>query len=241
MNTLLRPAFRGKKNYYGIDKNDPTLVLFAPLWDSELQGSTFYSKDSSPKLLTVTGATWGYQGRKLNGTSDNINLGNNAAFDFERTSPFSAFVWAKKTSGATSEFLIGKQLTSGTYRGWMMYIRSATGLRISVSLCSTDTTNDIWGQTDALILTTTNFNFFGFTYTGSSAASGLVTYMNGLPIAFTASRNNLDATMIAAGEMRIFGQSTFLTGTGGDAFVYNRALSASEILNLYLATKGRYS
>lgn len=46
-----------------------TMTATGATWITDTQ---FYSRDSSPKLLTVQGATWGNQGRALNGTSDKI-------------------------------------------------------------------------------------------------------------------------------------------------------------------------
>src|SRR3972149_6505876 len=55
---------------------DPSCVLYLPLY--ELDGASFASRDAYGHLCTVTGATWGLQGRTFNGTSDWINCGTSS-------------------------------------------------------------------------------------------------------------------------------------------------------------------
>src|SRR3990167_5915362 len=49
---------------------DPSLVLYLPLWKKD--GSSFMSDDAYGHLATVTGATWGSQGRTFDGVDDLI-------------------------------------------------------------------------------------------------------------------------------------------------------------------------
>lgn len=58
---------------------DSSLVLDAPLWHPDLSLSPFLTKDPYQHSCTVTGATWGPQGRTFNGDGDFIDCGNQTA------------------------------------------------------------------------------------------------------------------------------------------------------------------
>jgi len=49
------------------------LALYAPLWHPELNVSPFISKDLNAYSYTITGTTWGVQGRTFDGTDDIFN------------------------------------------------------------------------------------------------------------------------------------------------------------------------
>ena len=47
-------------------------VLWLPLW--KLDGAQFTSKDAYGRLVTVTGAPWGPQGRPFDGVDDKFSI-----------------------------------------------------------------------------------------------------------------------------------------------------------------------
>jgi hypothetical protein len=65
------PAFRARRAS-GIDIYDPSLVLYLPFADHDMAGSTIISKDLNAHSCTVTGATWGSQGRSFDSTYDDF-------------------------------------------------------------------------------------------------------------------------------------------------------------------------
>ena len=55
------------------------LVFYLPLWSRSLQGSPIVSKDIYAHSCAITGATWGVQGRTLDGSTDLITTNSAAA------------------------------------------------------------------------------------------------------------------------------------------------------------------
>jgi len=71
--TILKSAFLGS----GTPKIDlGGCVLYLPLWQPDMAGSTIISKDKSANSCTVTGAVWGSQGRTFDGINDVITCGS---------------------------------------------------------------------------------------------------------------------------------------------------------------------
>ena len=87
MSILTKPYMQtGNAHLLPIDMNDPTLVLYLPLWypHGDMTGSPIYSYDINRHSCTVTGAVWGSQGRTF-GTDDEIetpSLGLTDANDY---------------------------------------------------------------------------------------------------------------------------------------------------------------
>jgi hypothetical protein len=98
------PAFRSFRRGYGIDENDPSLVFFAPLYDAGLQGSPFLSRDLNKHSCTVTGATWGPQGRICTGGDDYIDCGSSSLLKIT-SQDFTFILWAKPTADTFYELM----------------------------------------------------------------------------------------------------------------------------------------
>jgi hypothetical protein len=126
--------------------------------------------------------------RAFNGTSDRIDLANEANFDFERTQPFSVAAWwqAGKTGGGT---IVGKHDVTGGDLGWILLSRFgvvsptvAFNLRGGITFCNAFTTTewslDIWRH----IL---------WTYNGNSLVSGNKIYIDGVDQALTTQNDDL--------------------------------------------------
>jgi hypothetical protein len=96
--------------------------------------------------------------------------------------------------------------------------------------------NGAWGQVAGATILSLNTWYFGaVTY---SSTTGWKLYLNGVQ-----DGSNGDTTTFTGNqEISIGSYSTGnnLTGRIGSAFVYNRALSATEIMQNYNATKGRF-
>jgi len=120
------PALRGIRNVFGIDVKDPSLALYLPLWYTHpnMAGTTLTSYDLNHHSCTVTGATWGSQGRTFDGSDDDISCGQPAVLNFG-TSDCTFIVWLKNTGGdGTIESILSK--CEADFDGIYMYI-SVTG------------------------------------------------------------------------------------------------------------------
>ncbi len=220
MSVLTRPAFRASS--WAIPKiNLGGCVFYAPLWRPDLgvaTGGTFKSKDTLGHVCTVTGATWGSQGRTFDG-NDQISI------PVTCTPPFTVVVWCK-FSGLPSVLVHTQPLCDGTGTndgvigviagGDLTYIQLA-GLAV-VGGAITDLN---WHMYTAI-----------FNGAGSSIRVDTGTATTGTTGMATTTSPYLLGTV---GNLSIH-----LEGIEGDVLFYNRALSAGEIMNNYLATKWRY-
>ena len=92
---------------------------------------------------------------------------------------------------------------------------------------------------------TNTWTYLVATYNGSSLSSGIDLYLNGVKEVISSTvGNNLTSTIISnettwIGQRRPLTQGPF-NGKISQVSIYNRALSATEILQNYNATKSRF-
>ena len=61
---------------------------------------------------------------RFDGSEDYVDCGDDRSLDFERDDAFSAEVWVNIDKKADAHMVIlGKMLSSGTYRGWTLWYR----------------------------------------------------------------------------------------------------------------------
>jgi len=80
---------------------------------------------------------------------------------FEYNTPFSVVIRVKRVGLASVQFIVGKQLNSGTYRGWMLRFQADNTVRFS--LCDTDPTS-IQVRTTGTYTSTTQWYMLAATY-----------------------------------------------------------------------------
>jgi len=219
--------------------NAPTngLVVFAPLWHPELSGSPFNAWDvvnNTVRACTVTGATWDIQGRTFDGTDDAINCGSPTALDNIGTAgdyTFSLVAWIKPSGlGENNQgrivdknkfYLRMEGEVGNTHIALRTY--NSTVAKNAVS-ASNSTPIGSWSHVVAI-------------YDGAN----LKTYVNEILVIGDATTGTLDNH--ATSDLRIgdgASSAVCFNGTIGEVLIYNRALSVSEVSNLYLTTKWRY-
>lgn len=190
-------------------------VFYAPLWHEKSRLSPFPSLDHSHTACTVTGTTWGSQGRVFGG-SDNILT---ALFPVVISPPFTIITWAKMDVLDTT----GPIFDGGSYLECYLYRFVGD--------------NSIYfnngGQIGPLTATTTNWNMYTAIVNGanSSISVNLGAPVAGAMGAQTLSRLNLGQT----GD-----NSSYLSGIEGEVIVFSKAISTGGKENIYSATKWRY-
>ncbi len=216
------------------------LVLNAPLYHTGLDGSPFTTKDANEFSFVVTGATWTSDGRVFDGNDD---LKHTAA-DWQSSDNLgSILVWFKTASNTGNPRLISSNDETANSRFFMFRITETTG-GLAVLQRNNDTADLIRGSTDvsddvwhmgALISSGTTYSI----YLDGSNAEGLTVdggTNNGDWFGDTDDRDNL---MIGAAES-LAGVSGWITGTIGDVLIYGRALTPTEIQQIYDTTKWKY-
>ncbi len=217
------------RNNFPVSMED--CVLYAPLWQEDTQGSTFYSYDQYRHLNTVVGALWGSQGRSFDG-DDTITVPNNAVF--QGTGSFSVMGWVK-WSAFTQDYagiIFANQanrwgLQSRT-TGFVYFSLYETGVayhNVTVGTLGTTAWYHIVGLYDdtAKVIRV----FLNGTQVGTDTAcpGGRPSNTGGLLIG-----DNGDAP--AAGH--------YFIGTQGELEYCSRTLTAAEVQNNRLATQWRF-
>ena len=222
------PALMAKRDT-GIDIYDPTLVLYLPLADHGTDVSPFPSRDLNHHIATVTGATWGLQGRTFDGTDDWIDCGSSSVLK------------------PTGDFTVGARFKLDNLTGgnWVLFdeeVYRASGFLLRIDRATNTTgqaflrTNQVsadTGITGNTILSTDTWYTLYATKLGTTGTF----FLNGVADG-TGTLNN---PVLATKNLFVSNDGAQrMKGTIGEVWMYNRALSAAEVQQNYLVTKWRY-
>lgn len=215
----------GRDNF----RYDPSLVLYLPL--RQLDGASFASRDAYGHLATVTGATWGLQGRTFDGSDDQIAVPDHDTLDIVDALTIEA--WVKLTDVTDDRQIVAKNnVGNGTLDPYHFRV-AATG-KLAGRVGNGATTNDVNGNTAV-----NNGVWRHVVFTHNS--TDLRLYVDGLSDATPVSRAITPITNTTT--LRIGMWATVwnkFKGTIGEVRIYNRALTPLEIQQNYLSTKFRY-
>jgi len=176
----------------------------------------------------------------FNGTSDKISIGDGSEYNFERTDSFSFAFWAKPTSGSGQQYTIATnyKLIGGTDRG---YAISCGDGRVGVALMNGWSTRNMLHVQAPSSITDDMWNFVVVTYDGSSDASGINIYVNGVLVDIDTTYDALTATIVT-GEVLTIGARAygnyFYKGVIDNFMVFERELSQSDVTVLYNSNSG---
>ncbi len=225
----------GRISYYGnIVKDGLVLDLDAAKRDSYLGTGTAWNDISGFQNNSVltNGPTFnGANGGSIvfDGTNDYVTLNNNSALQI-----FTGTVccWVK-TSNAGSGFrsIVVKQWNYGLFTSdnilitydWSAGAVRSTGINIA---------DNNW-----------RYIVMSFTDNSGSPSNNAIIYVNGVSVLTTTIKVNtsyLISLEIGRGGTIPTGDSQYINGSIAQTTIYNRALSATEVLQNYNATKGRY-
>lgn len=165
----------------------------------------------------------------FDGTDDYINCGN--ASNLQITVG-TISTWVKTTTpGSGYRGIIVKQFS------WGLFVQD--GVLITFD----------WGNVNANRSTGINISdgtwkniTMTFTETVGTPSNNAIVYLNGNPVLTTTIKyvNNTINVELGRGGSSSVGASQLLNGSISQALIYNRALSSTEVLANYNATKGRF-
>ena len=196
---------------------------------SDLKGSnngTLTNMTFADNYSTINGGNFTFDG-----TDEYVNVGSLSSLN--GASQLSVSYWFKK-SASNKEMIVGSQ-QSGTNGFWLQW--SSDG-------------NVYWNPRNGTTVNrpcplsyTSDWIYLCGTYDGSAGTNGLKTYKDGSEL--SAVSNPAPPTSLssnAADLFRVGSLTNSFYSAGNIAFVsvYNRALTASEVLQNYKAIKGRY-
>jgi hypothetical protein len=176
----------------------------------------------------------------FDGVDDYVNCGNPSTVQFEKTSPFTLGIWFKHTFSASCNILSKQSNTSPNFTGWGLGM-NGSGTRLQFF-----TYNNGSGRVVDFPSAYNNgtWNYVVVTYDGTDTIPGINFYVNSTNVGLsTILINSQPSTIVSTASLQISGRAgtnNIWGGTVSLAQIYNRALSADEVLQNYNATKGRF-
>jgi len=169
----------------------------------------------------------------FDGVDDYVSVANESNFDFATPSPFSIGAWVETTSTIYS-MIVAKGTNADPYSGYVMYLDS-TG-QLGGYLIGTPTTNRINELTTNGIINDGSWHYVTMTYDGSSLASGLKLYVDGIEKTTSVFFDALTSSILTDVNLRIGtrdGGGAPFNGSIDEVAVYNTALTQTQITDHY--------
>jgi len=188
----------------------------------------------------------------FDGTNDYVNLGDSDLFSFTSGGgidlPFTVGCWVRLNAygsgAALYTMLLSKSRFSGGWtREWGFSHANSTGIGVVLFV------NDFnyIGKTVDSPLSLNTWNYCVSTYNGNETAGGLSIYINGILQSTSnitagtyTGMSNTTVPVEIGRQNNIGGDSGYLNGNIANTQIYNRALTASEVLQNYNSTKARF-
>ena len=150
--------------------------------------------------------------------------------NFERTDPFSIFLGLKPSQVGLTTDVLCRMLASGTFRGWAVKQVSSGELKVVLASDQDVAALYIEVSSSTIFFAVDTWVTVLLTYTGSSVASGIALFKNGVSEAFTTARDTLSATMQQSTRAVRFGIyiSDRFAGEIAVGYIWNRALNARD-------------
>jgi hypothetical protein len=213
------------------------LALDAANTKSYVSGSTAWtdlSRSNNNGTLTNGPTFNGANGGSIvfDGTNDFINSNNSINTGLN----FTVSVWFRRTVGSNRGGLVANSYPYSTNVGWYFLINSNNDFAFSVgrdqAFVTTNSnviTNNIWYN---VVSTTTGGGTDIKIYINSIVQVNAASLFTSVPIVYTTSNFKIGGLVSPVGD--------YFGGNISIVQIYNRALSATEILQNYNATKGRF-
>jgi len=157
----------------------------------------------------------------LDGVDDFVTMGNVLNMADDGTDSFSCSFWMKRNSFST-EMIVSKQLNSGSYNGFAIYISQG---RLNFLIGSSISPNaNLQGRSTNYVIGST-WNNVILTYDGSQDISGFNVYINGVSDSVVTLSNNTPTKVSNTTGFRLSGRG------GGAALVYGGGLDEVAFWN----------
>ena len=194
--------------------------------------------DNDGTVVSVPAEKWSIaDGRScitLDGVSDYVDIADSPSMDVSGNA-ITLMGWHNTTTIDDYDLLIGKEVNGNPYQIWALFVGSASGTKhqkivFAISTSATRTLFDF----DTGIDLRNNLHHYCGVYDGAN----MLIYLDGALQGSTAKTGNIDTNnnkvRIAKSE---FYAGERLQGPVDDVRIYNRALSAGEVAQLYNETK----
>lgn len=191
--------------------------------------------------LVFVGANAQNNAVHLDGVNDYVEIGapktipeSAYSYNFERTNPFSLELWIKPESGGTLISRISEIHQSG-YKGYELSLGS-DGKLLGQLVSNLQAGNAIVVRSNASVPMDGKWHHVAMTYNGSSKASGVTLYIDGLAVGATIEKDALTETIAQNAGIRLglrldalSQPSAMYKGALDDMRIWKVAVSASDI------------
>jgi len=223
------------------DQAIPGLIAHWSFDDADTSGSTLTDVLGTGLDATlVASPTTGVAGQRneaytFNGTTQYLDVGNQAALDFDVTDTFSVSCWFKMPTGGNYATLVSKYRYN-TASGWQTFVNPDGSLGFSLSNAPFSAARYVYTQT--LTHRDDTWRHAVFTYDGSNTVAGLKIYVNGVSVAVTTGADGdpiatLNSNSVFIGARDDASPSSFVDGEMDETAIFDRELSAAEVGILY--------
>ena len=190
--------------------------------------------------LTNTNVTYGTgkinNGAAFNSTGDSLRTTTDTDFNFAVNQAFTISAWVNVASVGGNQFIFSHQIGNATARGYALQL-TAADFEMKVW-------DDVGGgkyfgtYTNADVIAINTWYHLTAVYSGNSAATGIDLYKNGVLMTSTDYTAGTVATITNTGGVTVGNTNSGATaynfdGTIDEVGVWNRALSADEVSQLY--------
>lgn len=226
----------GLVGYWGLDTRDMVLSSGSAGVTIDRSSNTnvgTFNNFTSIRASRVIGKMM--QGLYFDGTDDWVSMGN--VHSFERTNSFSFTAWVKRNESGSADQIITKMVNSGAFTGYMFAFNSSDAI---IFYLRNGLSNVAAIGTTAAFSDVNKWYHVAATYDGSSSVNGMKIYVNGVSVAVSTISNSLSATIVNTQPFQLGARGTTINATSNplmgsldDVRVYNRTLSATEVMSIY--------
>ena len=166
----------------------------------------------------------------FDGTNTKIDFGD--VNNFEITNSFSGSCWVNLQLGSSSQYLISKQLGSGTYRGYAFSLKTDDTLQFG--LIDSFNSSEIIVSSSETIASNTWYHL-AFTYDGSNSGSGVKMYIDGTPTTNTISSVGTITTILNTTDFQVSGRgggNGNIVGKIDQTCIFGYELSQDQVTQL---------
>jgi len=214
----------------------------------DMSGTTAYDRSG----YTNTGAivnggekTFGALGQaiRLDGTNDYINIPHSSSLTFTRLQPFSIVVWAESFRDGVAETLVAKYSAPGGANEYGYKLSITADNKLQFEFRAGDTSNRMVVTTDEAVFGTGWLDMYQYsmTYDGSSNASGVKLYANGILKASTATVDSLSGdTTVNNPDLTIGTENgtEYFYGNVDNVTIHDKVITMQELRNWNLFGSG---
>lgn len=225
-----------------ITKNSDGLVL-AQSFDGKYMDwsqSSAEARDASGNANhgDVVGATTaiGKRGQALSfdGVDDYVSLADSDSLRDLPNTALSFLAWVKKNDSGTNTYLFSKATGSAT-NGWYFWVDEFRRANFTIKRATTNL--NVSSSTNILPVYANGWFYIAVTYPGGDEASNIHIYVNGVEVSSymiqTDGVGNYQTDNSLTARIGRSNYNNYISGQIDEVRVYNRALSAEEIGDLY--------